>query len=40
MRPNSTHSASEVVALFRYDLDSTGVSGESVVIPLASGDRE
>jgi hypothetical protein len=40
VRPNSTHSASEVVALFRYDLDSTGVNGEStlVVIPLASGE--
>jgi hypothetical protein len=37
-RPNSTHSGSEVVALFRYDLDSAGVNGEStlVVIPLAS----
>jgi hypothetical protein len=38
IRPDSTHSASEVVALFRYDLDSAGVNGEStlVVIPLAS----
>jgi hypothetical protein len=40
IRPDSTHSGSEVVALFRYDLDSAGVNGEStlVVIPLASGE--
>jgi hypothetical protein len=40
IRPNSTKSASEAVALFRYDLDSAGVNGEStlVVIPLASGE--
>ncbi len=32
------HGGSEVVALFRYDLDSVGVAGEStlVVIPLES----
>lgn len=40
IRPNSTHSGSEVVALFRYDLDSAGVHGEStlVLIPSVSGE--
>jgi hypothetical protein len=39
IRTNSERSA-EAVALFRYDLDSAGVNGEStlVVIPLASGE--
>jgi hypothetical protein len=40
IRPNSTHSGSEVVALFRYDLDSAAVRGEStlVLIPLISSE--
>lgn len=40
IRPSPTRGGSEVVALFRYDLDSAGVNGEStlVVIPLASGE--
>lgn len=40
IRPTSTHRGSEVVALFRYDLDSAGVNGEStlVLIPLAAAE--
>jgi hypothetical protein len=40
VRPNSSHAGSEVVGLFRYDLDSAGVKGEStfVLLTLASGE--
>lgn len=40
IRPSPTRGGSEVVALFRYDLDSAGVKGEStlVLIPLVSGE--
>ena len=40
VRPNSCHTGLEVVALFRYDLESAGVRGEStlVLLPVASGE--
>ena len=40
VRPDSSHAGSEIVALFRYDLDSAGVKGEStlVLLPLHSGE--
>ena len=40
VRPSSSLGGSEIVALFRYDLDSARVNGEStlVLIPLASGE--
>jgi len=40
VRPDSRRAKVEVVALFRYDLDSAGVKGEStlVFLPVASGD--
>ena len=38
VRQNSSRTGSEVVALFRYDLDSAGVKGESTLalLPVAS----
>ena len=40
VRPNSSHAGLEVVALFRYDLDSAGVKGEStlVMLPVTPGE--
>jgi hypothetical protein len=34
VRPNSSHTGSEVVALFRYDVDPAGVVGESTLLVL------
>jgi hypothetical protein len=38
VRPNSSHTGSEVVALFRFDLDPAGAKGESslLVLPITS----
>jgi len=39
IRPKSGHNGSEVVALFRYDLDPAGVKSEStlLLLPISSG---
>ena len=40
VRPNSAHTGSEVVALFRYDLDPAGIKGESTLVLLPVGSDE
>jgi len=40
VRPNSSHTGLEVVALFRYDLDPAGVKGESTLVVRSVGSDE
>jgi len=40
VRPNSSHTGLEVVALFRYDLDPAGVKGESTLVLRSVGSDE